>query len=494
MSVILPACNNFEEINTDPTSSTVVSPDMLVSQVLKNTFKFWNPNPWDFSTANMSNKHIAVNDANPYQYYSSYWPYGDFGGFKNQTDLKKAVEFAQGSDAAVSYEAFRLFHKAWIGYNATVNMGDIPYSEAVMAEQGIVKPKYDKQVDVFNYILEDLTQADALFAQGHSFSGDFMYGGDPTKWRKLVNAFQLKVILTMSRHITPELKAKFASIVAANHLMTSNDDTFKLVYSENSNASYPFYNGEWRRLNLSVSKLTADYLKSTNDRRLFYFGEPAAQQISNGLAENDYNAYVGCPTERNGSLLATDYEAGMYSLLNKRYPLYRANDPMLIFTYSEQCFIIAEAIELGWTSGNAQLQYENGVKSELNYYKNLPNTADHVHGMAIDDNYVNNYFTGNAAYPSSGTQTDRLHQIWMQRWLIYFFQGNGGDYPQFLRTGYPLYPLDPATSQNIDPNVYPKRLMYPDGEKTTNLENYQNAIDTQYNGIDNVLGKPWYLQ
>ena len=44
----------------------------------------------------------------------------------------------------------------------------------------------------------------------------------------------------------------------------------------------------------------------------------------------------------------------------------RHGDPMLKFTYAEQCFIIAEAVEEGWVSGNAQDYYENGVKAMWN--------------------------------------------------------------------------------------------------------------------------------
>ena len=86
-------------------------------------------------------------------------------------------------------------------------------------------------------------------------------------------------------------------------------------------------------------------------------------------------------------------------------------------------------------------------------------------------------------------------QILTQRWLIDFFQANGGNYPQFLRTGYPEYPLDPATSLNPDDtSVYPKRWKYPTSEQTTNPENYQKAIDDQYDGYDGVNKTPWYLQ
>ena len=131
----------------------------------------------------------------------------------------------------------------------------------------------------------------------------------------------------------------------------------------------------------------------------------------------------------------------------------------------------------------------------LKYYMSLPSATTGTHGMAITQAYIDNYFTGAAAYATNGTKTDRLHQVWMQRWLIDFFQGNGLNYPQFLRTGYPEFPLDPTTSMNPDDKtVYPKRWKYPTSEQVTNPENYQKAIDDQFSGYDGINAIPWWLK
>ncbi len=277
--------------------------------------------------------------------------------------------------------------------------------------------------------------------------------------------------------------------------MTGNSDNFKLVYTTNSNATYPMYNGEERRKYTGVSQLMVESLKTLNDRRLFYIAEPAAALVTGGAAPNTFAAFAGAPTELAADQLALNNSAGAYSLLNKRYPLFQNGDPMLFFTYSEQCFIIAEAIEEGWVTGTAQTYYENGVKAMLSYYMALPNTATYVQGMAINQAYIDAYFTGAAAYATAGTKQDRLRQIWTQRWMIDFFQGNGGNYEQVLRTGWPVYPLDPATSLNPeDPAVYPKRWMYPTDERTKNPVNYFKAIDDQFGGSDGINQVPWYLQ
>jgi hypothetical protein len=494
------SCSNFEELNTNPDVPTSVTPELLLTQLQKDSYRFWNPNSTDWRTAQLWAKHCVglETNPNPYQYYYSYYPYGSLGSFQKLTNLKRMVEFSKGTPYEASFEGMALFMKASYGFGMTLDMGDIPYTEAGKAEEGIFQPKYDKQADVIAGILKDFQASEEKFAAGKNFGGDFMYNGDVTKWRKYANAMQLKVLQTISKKITAEQKTRFAAIVAAGNLMTSNADIFQLVYSDNPNATHPFYNGENNRIITAVSDIVVDALRNYNDRRLFYFAEPAKYLITGGKLENDFTAYEGAPTALSADKLAVNNAAGKYSLVNKRYIVPRAGDPMLIFTYSEQCFIIAEAIEEGWVTGVAKDYYENGVKAALKYYKDLPAVTAipaNLHGMAIDQAYIDGYFTGEAAYKTGGTKTDRLQQIWMQRYLLDFFQGSGAAYRNFLRTGYPVFPLDPATSMNPDDkNVYPKRWKYPTDELTTNPVNYQKAVDEQYEGYDGINKVPWWLK
>lgn len=92
--------------------------------------------------------------------------------------------------------------------------------------------------------MNDLKAAEEKFAVGVNFTGDIMLGGNAAKWRRLCNAMQLRVLQTISKKITPAQKARFAEIVAAGNLMTGNTDNFQLAYLDNTNATYPFYNGK----------------------------------------------------------------------------------------------------------------------------------------------------------------------------------------------------------------------------------------------------------
>ncbi|HRQ49491.1 MAG TPA: SusD/RagB family nutrient-binding outer membrane lipoprotein, partial [Agriterribacter sp.] len=249
LSGIAGSCNKFDDLNTNPDVPTTVTPEMLATQLLKDTYRFWNVNPTDFGSGNLWAKHTVLleTNPNPYQYYYSYYPYGSFGGMQKLTNLKRMVELAEGNPTSSSFQGLALFMKAWSGLAMTLDMGDVPYSEAGMAEEGNLTPKYDKQADVFVEILDDLKSAEALFANGKSFGGDIMFDGNPAKWRRLCNAMQLKVLQTISKHISSEQKTRFAQIVASGNLLTASDN-FQLAYTDNTNASHPFFNGENRRV------------------------------------------------------------------------------------------------------------------------------------------------------------------------------------------------------------------------------------------------------
>jgi hypothetical protein len=203
--IVVGSCNNFEKINTDPNATNEVSSGMLATQVLKDAYRFWNVNAADFLSGNLFNKHlIQTNNENPGQYYWAYWPWGSFDSYLKLTDLKYMAQFAEGSTYEPSYKGLQLFMKAWYGFSMTLNMGDVPYSQAGLGEDdGNFRPVYDKQADVFAEILQDLQKAETYFAEGKNFDGDIMYDGDASKWQKLCNALQLKVIQTMSKKLLP---------------------------------------------------------------------------------------------------------------------------------------------------------------------------------------------------------------------------------------------------------------------------------------------------
>lgn len=234
-----------------------------------------------------------------------------------------------------------------------------------------------------------------------------------------------------------------------------------------------------------------DNLKDLNDYRLFYFGEPTLRNIKNGMLENDMDSYAGVDVSASIQNIDVLYNDSVASALNNRYAALHAAEPYNLISYAEQNLIIAEAIELGWTSGSAQGYYEEGVKSALRQVADTD--AKYAHGSAIDETYIQNYFVGNAAYKSN--KQDRLEQIWMQKYILHFMQDPVISFYEYRRVDYPNFPIDPSTNQNdYAPNKIPLRWLYPTVESNKNKNNLNDALIRQFGEPnDNINNVMWLL-
>ena len=153
---------------------------------------------------------------------------------------------------------------------------------------------------------------------------------------------------------------------------------------------------------------------------------------------------------------------------------------------------MAEARLRGWiTSGNAEDYYKDGVKASLAVV--MATKSSYAHGKAIDQNYINNYFTGEAAFKT--TMDEQLKQIWMQRYILSFMQDAQYSYFEYRRNKYPEFPINPATSLNENNvNAIPMRWLYPNSETNYNRENLIVALDRQYEGYDEINKIMWLLK
>lgn len=379
-------------------------------------------------------------------------------------------------------------------FRLTMEMGDIPYSETNKGADGLYRPKYDTQEEVFRGVLDELKLADQYFAAGNRFDGDpTPYNGDPAKWRRATNALAIKVLMTLSKESVASLdiKNRFAAIVASGQLLEANTGFLGLNYSSQNKHPLSGTNDLFTSRTV-ISSLLIDNLKNLNDRRMYYFAEPAGAQIAAGKTADDPEAYVGLDVSIDYATMNAGHSANLYSLLNKRYLTEEATEPRMVMTYAEQQLILAEARIRGWiTSGTAIEYYESGVKSALAAVG--ATKASYAHGKPIDQAYINGYFTGEAAFKTA--PEDQLKQIWMQRYLLQFMQDAQSSYFEYRRHGFPVFPINPATSLNENnKNGLPLRWLYPSSETNYNRENLEAALQRQYEGYDEINKIMWLLK
>lgn len=490
----LTGCNKFNEINTNPDTTTQVSASMLCTGVILNIAKFNGRDAKAYIAQNALAKYVGyANEGQMAEQYNLIGS-GSFGAMTMLPNIDQMLIDAKGSVMESSYQGIAKFARAYMFYELTMEMGDVPGSDASKGAEGIYKPKYDLQEDIFKGILDDLKSADQYFATGVNFTGDpTPYNGDPVKWRRATNAFALKVLMTLSSkesNTNLNVKSRFAEIVAANQLITNTSGYFGLVYSSQNKHPLSGTNDLFTSRTV-ISSLLIDSLKKLNDRRLFYFAEPAGAQIAAGKTPDDPDAYAGVDVSMDYAAMNANYSANKYSVLNKRYLMEEASEPRMLLTYAEQQLIIAEAIEKGWVTGSAEDYYKDGVKSALAAI--MATKASYAHGMAINQGYIDNYFTGEAAFKA--TQEEQLGQIRMQRYLLNFMQDAESAYFEYRRTGYPAFPINPSTSLNVNnPNGLPMRWMYPASETNYNRDNLVEALNRQYDGYDEINKLMWLLK
>ena len=491
---LLAGCNKFDEINTNPDTTTKVSPSMECTNIVLRMLKYGS-DAMAYISGNALPKYVgyaimAQNDPQYNKIGSS-----DFGSMTILPNIDKMLEYAKGNVMEDSYKGVASFAKAYTFFNLTMEMGDIPYSEANKGLDALYRPKYDTQEEIFKGILDELKTADQYFAKGVTFTGDpTPFNGDPVKWRKATNAFALKVLMTLSKKegvASLNVKSRFAEIVTAGNLMEKSTGFLGLNYSTLNKHPLNSTNDMFTTKTI-ISSLLMDNLKSLNDYRMYYYAEPSGAQIAAGKTQSDPEAYVGVDVAMDYSTMNADYNANKYSLLNKRYVTEDACEPRMMMTYSEQEFIIAEARVRGWiTTGTAQTYYEEGVKSALSYI--MATKASYAHAKAIDQAYINGYFTGEAAFKA--TPEEQLKQIWMQRYILNFMQNAESSYFEYRRNTYPVFPINPATSLNENnKNGIPMRYLYPGSETNYNRENLTEALNRQYDGYDEINKLMWLLK
>lgn len=500
VSLALFGCTkNFDTINTNPNSSTVSRADWLATSMITSVTSSDISSQKSFMQPFMLGKYILWSeDQEGYQYNSlGQTSFSRISVLRNVAPMLKYA--ADDKKTYPSYLGLTHFLRAWQFFQLTMQVGDVPYAQALKGEsEGNVKPAYDAQKDVFLGILKELDQADSAFAAGSKFTGDFIYGGDVVKWRRLANSFQLHVLMNLYKKTSDNdlnVVQKFKTVLT-RPLMQSFDDNFAVTYINTSGSCYPWSSTAVQKNQFTiypmVSSTLIDSLKKYNDRRLFYYTEPAKSAITGGLTANDFNAYIGVEPSDAYSSITGKHASGAFSDVNKRYvDLYNA-EPVSLFSYWELQFILAEATVRGWISGvSAQDYYAAGIQGSMNFLvKYTP--ATYNHGMALDASYISNYPSTVAL---TGDADNQIKQIITQKYLAGFLQGaDFNAWYEFRRTGYPQFKLNPSTNLNTPSAQFPVRWKYPQVELNNNADNYKAANQSQYGGNDDVNQVMWLLK
>lgn len=481
--VTLCSCRDLTELNDNPNNATTTHPQALLTKVEWDAFhSFRGTGP-----LYIQKMLVQTDGENAGQIYN--WQRGDFSAYSNLRNVTKMIEEAEKINEK-TYVALGKFFRAYYFYNLALQFGDIPYSEALRGEESeIFSPKYDAQKDVFTGILTELKEAgDLLEANPSVISGDIIYGGNSSSWVKAINAFRLKVLMTLSKHENSaefNVKSEFASIINSKPLFTgiSGDDA-QLVFLNQEGNRYPEFNSSGYGSGMYMDSTFIRRLQDRKDPRLFVIATQTRLGKEEGKALDDFTSYEGGDPVAPYARVNDKAVAGKLSKVLERYSQDPTTEPLVLISYAEQQFIIAEAIVRGWIGGNAETAYESGIRSAFKFYENY---AKGIGGFVGEDKVAAYLDQPLIKLSAVSSPEARLERIMMQKYLRSFHQGGLSAYADYLRTGYPEFRK--ADGVNI---AY--RWMYPQAEYNTNGDHVSEAIQRQFSGADNIHSKTWWVQ
>ncbi|HEY4207623.1 MAG TPA: SusD/RagB family nutrient-binding outer membrane lipoprotein [Puia sp.] len=478
----LASCKKFQDFQVNPNNPTVADPALLLSALERVAFSTVTT---DASLA--SRQLVYTQSSSNAQYYG--WQRGGF----EYSNISQTIKMEQEA-ARVGKQTYRYigkFFRAYFIVDMTQMFGDIPYSKMMQSisdnnftDSAAIRPIYDHQQDIYLGVLNDLKIAsDSLSEQAVPIGGDIIYNGDIEKWRKLVNSFTLRVLMSLSKKesITAlNIKQRFSDIVsnpAKYPLFGSNDDNGQLPYYDITGNQYPYYNDNSMKTDFYLDSSFVDILQGLKDPRLFVYGQPTP---ASGLPATNFSAYDGLV----GSA-PLDYNTGKRgdghaSQINKRFAYEPINEPSLLMGYAELQFILAEAAVRGWISGDADELYKNGIEASMNF-SDFSNTYS---GTDID-----NYLAQPAVTLQAGTE---VRQIAIQKYISMFMNTGWEPFYEQRRTGFPVF--ETAGAGILNGGIIPRRWMYPSDEYTNNAINVESAVQAQFPNGDDINGTMWLLQ
>jgi len=428
---------------------------------------------------------------------------------------------SRGVSAVNPYEAVGRFIFAYYYYNLTNLFGDVPLTDALKA-QGSPTPSYTPQEQVFAYILNELDTANtdlaALITKSDnslSPSQDIYYGGDLTKWQKVVNSFKLRVLIDLSNKAadaTLNVPAQFANIInnpSKYPIFASQGDDLQFVYNPgglNTYSTYPFnpsnYGSIAQRYNMAATYVGA--LTSLNDPRVFVTCEPASKLWGNDPNPCQFKFFVAASTGEGVQSMYGNASAGLYSFINRnRYYSNFTGEPDVLVGYKEMLFNIAEGIERGWVTGNAETFYKTGISESMGFFgidvTKTNFTAYFLPAGANNPSQAAPYpfsfnFSSYYAQPSvqlSSTPATAIKQIVMQKYLAMFENSGYEAYYNWRRTGTPAFQPGPGVGNN---GIIPLRWAYPNSEQTENAASWKAALTNQGFSADDLNQIMWLLK
>jgi hypothetical protein len=371
-------------------------------------------------------------------------------------------DYIDKNSEAPAQRAFRAIAKIMKAFHYQVLVdcyNNVPYSEALKTDQGILKPKYDDAKTIYEDLVIQLDTAMALIdkipgtAEDPSFH-DIIYGGNMTLWWKFANTLKLRILVNQAAmsgrasYITTALAT--TPHTPADYIGAGESALANPGYLQSAGKMNPFYERFYKQDGsqqadglgyFAAGGDACDFMNANSDPRRLYLFAPYSGTL---IAGNYYGA-----TLLLNPTVCSKLGTGIIKTYNAASP---------VFTDFESLFLQAEAVTRGFFTGDTLTLYNTAVTRSVVYLGNTAATATTYLAQLIP----------NVNFHSSGVNP--LKAIITQKWLAMNGINPITIWDDYRRTGYPdflHFSQDPARL-NDSPCI---RLLYPQTEIGTNNDN-----------------------
>ena len=520
----------YNEINTDPTKASQFNPALQLTFSELQTYgdmnyvdvhrlyiyAFTQHLMGCWNTTNYGGQH-RMDDNEMSRPWNNLYP----GAMRNLTD---AISKSADEPTYKNVNAALRIYRVYVGSLLTDYYGDVPFSEAGLAYlNGESNPKYDTQEELYKLFFSELKAAAAqLDVQGSPITSDPLFEGDVESWRLFANSLRLRYAMRLSAILPDLAKDEFVAALA-DGVMTSKADNacvkhMNVTYSfgqesysdfrGNALSKY-FYGNDPANNPTYICQTFWEQLYNNNDPRTtrlchFYIDDFMSLSSADGridvtdaviatqkanpetaiiyMVPPGYFSWDNWPsyTDFPGSALANkiaevqaahpDYNPGenpRWLLPKLANNFLRSDNPGVLMTYAEVCFLRAEAAVLGWTSDNAKNYYEEGIRAAMDLL------ADYYGCNAITDAEYAAYLAESSV--AFGVVADQQKsQINTQAWILHF-HNPAEAWANVRRSDYPRLKAPDGKNRLINGADIPVRLCYPLKEETYSKEEYEEA-------------------
>lgn len=322
--------------------------------------------------------------------------------------------------------------------------GNVPYKQALDPDTYIL-PQYDDGLTIYKSLLDRLNKAISEMDQTQASFGtsDNMYQGDVVKWYKFANSLKLRMAMILAD--VDNATASASAAEAAPNVILDNADNASISYLGAQPNTNPIYDNlvASGRDDFVPANTLVDKMNDLNDpRRILYM-----TQIDTASSGTPKLAFVGGINGASNNFASFSHVSAQILV-----PTF----PSLLFDAAQSEFLLAQAVERGFTvGGTAEQHYNNAITQSIKYW-----------GGA--DTSVTAYLANPKVAYTTATGTWQ-QKIGEQQWIAFYLRGFEA-WTSWRLLDFPVLVAPPDAKSEV-----PVRLTYPTVEQTLNGINWKAA-------------------